>query len=242
MKEIHSENPNPTPEYWEALRNTQRELAYSLEIFPEAVSDVSFFSQLLCMDAQYEGEWAWVALVACDLAGNIQHAFLKKTPCLLPYRPGYLTFREGIPLLETVNAYLKHSKTFPHLLVVDGHGTAHPRRVGLAAWLGLKTGIPAMGIAKKNLLPRPVEPASSQGSTAEIWHKDELVGHVLRTRDNVKPLYVSAGHRLSQTQALAIAKSLMGKYRHSEPMRRADGLARSFQRGEVAEGFLALEV
>lgn len=143
-----------------------------------------------------------------------------RTP--FPYVPGYLSFRE-IPSLAKALAQVK-SKV--DLLVCDGQGIAHPRRLGLASHLGLLTGLPAIGAAKSRLTGIHREPGRRRGSSADLLDEKtgEIIGCVLRTRDGVKPLYVSVGHKVSLKDARHWVLSLACKTRLPEPTKLADHL------------------
>lgn len=138
------------------------------------------------------------------------------------YVPGLLGFRE-VPMLETVIGQLKEK---PELLVCDGHGLAHPRRFGLACHLGVVTGVSAIGVAK-NPPPFPVpEVGAQRGSRAVIRDHACEVGCVVRTRTDVKPVYVSVGHDIGLDEAIDVVFALTPRYRLPETTRHADLIGR----------------
>ncbi|MGA5321238.1 endonuclease V [Streptomyces seoulensis] len=140
-----------------------------------------------------------------------------------PYVPGLLAFRE----LPAVRAALDALPCPPGLVVCDGYGLAHPRRFGLAAHLGVLTGLPTIGVAKNPFTFTHPALAPARGSTAPLLAEDEEeVGAALRTRSEVKPVYVSVGHRVSLETAVAHTLALTPKYRLPETTRRADALCR----------------
>jgi deoxyribonuclease V len=142
-----------------------------------------------------------------------------KTP--FPYIPGLLSFREIPPILEAFQAL-----TLPiDLVFVDGHGRAHPRRMGIASHLGLWLEKPTIGIGKSRLCGEFREPGSERGSSTDLRHKGELVGTVLRTRSHVKPIFVSVGCGLPLEQCVSLTLWVTPKYRLPEPIRQADRLA-----------------
>jgi deoxyribonuclease V len=147
-----------------------------------------------------------------------------RVPCPMPYIPGLLTFREGPALIE---AFGKLSHT-PDLILFDGQGIAHPRKMGIASHMGVIFDIPAIGCAKSRLVGQPErELPQEKGSRVKLLDKDgDELGVVLRSRGNVKPLYVSPGHRVSMEQAVEIVLSCCGKYRIPEPLRHADRLSK----------------
>ncbi|MEW2376214.1 deoxyribonuclease V [Micromonospora sp. NPDC047812] len=138
------------------------------------------------------------------------------------YVPGLFAFRELPALLDALDRLTVR----PELLVCDGHGLAHPRRFGLACHLGVVTGLPAIGVGKTPLLGEWTLPADRRGSWAPLRDGDETVGRVLRTRDGVKPVFVSVGHRMSLDDATARVLALTPRYRLPETTRTADRLCR----------------
>ncbi len=139
-----------------------------------------------------------------------------------PYVPGYLSFRECPSIL----AAMEELKVKPDLILVDGQGVAHPRRCGLASHLGVLLDTPTIGCAKTRFIGTHDEPADEAGSYTDLWDhdqdgNDELIGAVLRTRDNVKPLYISVGHKLDLPTAIDLVLACGGGYRLPEPTRLA---------------------
>ncbi|MGW8747512.1 endonuclease V [Streptomyces sp. NPDC055794] len=140
-----------------------------------------------------------------------------------PYVPGLLAFRE----IPTVRAALDALPCPPGLVVCDGYGLAHPRRFGLASHLGVLTGLPTIGVAKNPFTFRYDEPAAPRGSTSPLLAGAEEVGRAVRTRDGVKPVFVSVGHRVSLANACAHTLALAPAFRLPETTRRADALCRA---------------
>ena len=147
-----------------------------------------------------------------------------------PYVPGLLAFRE----IPTVLAALEALTEPPGLVVCDGYGLAHPRRFGLASHLGVLTGLPTIGVAKNPFVFTHDEPGTRRGCTAPLLAGDEEVGRALRTRDAVKPVFVSVGHRTSLDNACAHTLALTPAYRLPETTRRADALCRRALREATA--------
>ncbi|MGB1241239.1 MAG: deoxyribonuclease V [Chitinophagales bacterium] len=143
-----------------------------------------------------------------------------------PYIPGLLSFRET-PLL--LKAWEKLSIK-PDLIVTDGHGLAHMRRFGVACHLGLLTDTAAIGCAKKILVGKHDVLGEEKGSVAYIEDKDEIVGAVLRTRKNVKPVYISAGHKINLEEAIEVMKTCAVNYRIPEPTRQAHLIVNELRR------------
>ena len=134
-----------------------------------------------------------------------------------PYVPGLLSFREA-PLIL---AALEKITVTPDLIIVDGQGMAHPRRMGLASHLGLFLGVPTIGCAKSRLCGECEEPANSPGSYNELKDNGEVIGVTLRTRAGVKPVYVSIGHMIDLPSAIRWVLACCRGYRLPEPTRLA---------------------
>jgi len=134
-----------------------------------------------------------------------------------PYVPGYLSFREIPPLLEA----FARLRTRPDLLVVDGHGRAHPRRFGIACHLGVVLDVPTIGCAKSRLVGEHREPGMRRGAHVALRHQGEVIGEVLRTREGVKPVYVSVGHRVTLPGARRALLRLAPRTRLPETTRAA---------------------
>ncbi len=143
-----------------------------------------------------------------------------------PYVPGLLAFREG-PAIFSV---LKKLKRTPELLLMDGQGIAHPRRIGIASHLGIILDIITIGCAKSRLVGKYAEPGLNRGDWSPLHYKDEIVGAVLRTRSGVKPLFISPGNNINITDAIGIVLDCATKYRIPEPLRRADMLSKRIKR------------
>ena len=134
-----------------------------------------------------------------------------------PYVPGYLSFRE----CPSIMAAMEKLSISPDLILVDGQGIAHPRRFGLASHLGVLLDTPSIGCAKTRFIGTHDEPDTEAGCYTDLWDGDELIGAVLRTRDNVKPLYISVGHKIDLQTALDSVLECGGGYRLPEPTRLA---------------------
>ena len=150
----------------------------------------------------------------------VEHAFSVRETAF-PYIPGYLTFREGPAVVEA----LSNLKTKPHIILVDGQGIAHPKGIGIASHLGVLLGIPSIGCAKSRLIGEYEPPGFSRGAWSPLRYEGRVVGAVLRTRDNVRPLFVSPGHMIDLRTSIEIVLGCVGRYRIPEPLRRADLLS-----------------
>lgn len=153
---------------------------------------------------------------------RVQETALAQLPLTVPYIPGYLSFRELPVLLEA----WRQLRCDPDLVFCDGQGYAHPRRFGLACHLGLALTKPTIGVAKSRLTGRHDSVPSRRGSWVPLTEGPETLGAVLRSRTNVRPLYISVGHLLSLEEALAWTQNCLTRYRLPEPTRLADKASR----------------
>lgn len=138
-----------------------------------------------------------------------------------PYVPGYLSFRE----LPAVLKALDKLQLIPDLWLCDGQGFAHPRRFGIACHLGVLTEIPSIGVGKSRLIGQYQEPGLHKGDYSLLTDGDEAIGMVLRSRERVKPLYISPGHRVSLEMAINWVLRCTTRYRLPETTRHAHRLA-----------------
>ncbi len=145
---------------------------------------------------------------------------------LFPYVPGYLTFREGPAIVEA----LYRLKIKPDIILFDGQGIAHPRRTGIAAHIGVILDMPAIGCAKSKLVGEYKEPGFKKGDRSSLRYKGRTVGAVLRTRNNVRPVFVSPGHGIDLKGSIKIVLGCTTKYRIPEPLRMADILSKRIKR------------
>lgn len=176
------------------------------------------------VDAGYEdeGHTARAVVVALEYPtlAPLDYAVARR-PAAFPYIPGFLSFREGPAVLAALAAL--HVQ--PDLLICDGQGIAHPRRLGIASHVGVLANIPSIGCAKSLLTGNHGPVPEQRGAWTPLTHRGEQIGAVLRTRPGVKPVYVSVGHRVSLATALQYVMSCTTKYRLPETTRLADGLA-----------------
>jgi len=145
-----------------------------------------------------------------------------------PYVPGLLTFREGPVLLDC----FARLEIVPDAVLFDGQGILHPRRMGIAAHLGLFLDLPTAGCAKSRLCGIGEEPEARRDARSPVRDPaGEILGACLRTRSNVKPVFVSPGHKLDLDSAVALVLACRLNYRIPEPLRRAHRLAESALKG-----------
>jgi deoxyribonuclease V len=152
---------------------------------------------------------------------QLQEQVIARRPTSFPYIPGLLSFRE-IPAVLDALAKLKST---PDLLLCDGQGIAHPRRLGIASHLGLIVNLPTIGVGKSLLVGKHGEVPDEKGKWTPLQHQNETIGAVLRTRPGTKPLYISLGHRISLETAIDYVMRCTTKYRLPETTRFAHKLA-----------------
>lgn len=176
------------------------------------------------VDVGFEnGDTARAAVVVLDYRTlePLDYA-LARLPVAFPYVPGLLSFRECPVILRA----LEQLRVAPDVLLCDGHGIAHPRRLGIAAHLGVLTGMPTVGVAKKRLTGRHGEVPEGRGEWTPLRDRTgETLGAVLRTREGTRPLIISPGHRTDLDTAIDLVMTCTTRYRLPETTRWADGLA-----------------
>jgi len=174
-------------------------------------------------DVAFRGKMAYGSVVVLSFPGL--ETVAQACACReigFPYLPGLLSFREGPVILD---CFAELDANF-ELIIFHGHGTAHPRGFGLASHLGLLLDKPSVGCARKRLFGATEEPGLSRGCWKNILDKDgRSIGSTLRTKDNVKCVFVSPGHKTCLEQSRELVLSLGSGYRIPEPLRRAHHLA-----------------
>jgi len=178
-------------------------------------------------------ETVYAAVVVLELASlRVVETASVADRARFPYVPGLLSFREIPPLLKA----FRKLRCTPDAVLVDGQGVAHPRRCGLASHLGLVLDLPTVGCAKSRLIGDYREPARARGSWSDLRDGGEVIGRVLRTRDGVAPLFVSAGHKISLDAATALVLECAPRYRLPETTRQAHKLVNELRAGNVVRG------
>lgn len=142
---------------------------------------------------------------------------LARLPVTFPYIPGLLAFREAPVILQA----LEQIQVQPDAIIVDGHGRAHPRRMGIACQLGVELDLPTVGCGKSILVGKADEPENVVGAWTALVHRGETVGAALRTRVGVSPIYVSIGNKVSLEGAIALVLKCCTRYRLPETTRYA---------------------
>jgi deoxyribonuclease V len=213
---------------------TQRDLYERLDLtpFPSDVplryvggTDVSY-----SRTGKFATAYAGIVVLEFGTWKELDHVFAVRE-ISFPYIPGLLSFRE-LPVL--LDAYEKMT-LLPDLWLVDGAGIAHPRRMGLATHLGIILDQPTIGVAKSRLTGTHEGVGREKGSITGLYDRDELVGSVVRTRTNVRPLYISPGNRVLIEQAPELVLSCCTKYRLPEPTRAAHNLVTEIRKEHSME-------
>lgn len=211
-----------TPEEAAAL---QQELRAQIRL----QSELAGVQRVAGVDVSFRREVARAAVVVLSFPElEVVDRAWAQVPVTFPYIPGYLSFREGPAVL----AAFERLTLWPDLVLFDGQGIAHPRRLGLACHLGLFLDLPSIGCAKSRLCGTHELPGPDRGDWARLCHGGEVVGAVLRSRPGTKPLYVSPGHRVDLPAAVHYVLACCAGYRLPETTRWAHRLA-----GERGEGF-----
>ena len=182
---------------------------------------------IAAVDAAFSGEnvigavcvYSYPELTPCEEAYAVTEGYL-------PYIPGYLSFREGPAIIEA----LRKLKTRPDLVLFDGQGIAHPKGLGIASHIGVILDKPTIGCAKSRLVGEYEEPGDQKGAYSTLRYNGKTVGVVLRTKDKVKPVFVSPGHRIDLQSSVEIILRCTGKYRIPGPLRRADIFSKEVKR------------
>jgi len=174
------------------------------------------------IDVGIKGDMACAAVVMLNFPGldiAAQSTATRRVTC--PYIPGLLSFREGPVILDALDR-LEHK---PDLLIFDGQGIAHPSRLGIASHIGLLSDLPSIGCAKSRLCGQYQEPGVERGSHVLLMDHGEAIGAIVRTRTNVKPVFVSIGHRVDLQTCIDVVLACCRGYRLPETTRLSHRLA-----------------
>lgn len=161
---------------------------------------------------------------------------LIKAEIHFPYVPGFLAFREVPALLDAWELLPEK----PDILVADGHGIAHRRRMGIASHFGVLTGQATLGCAKSILFGKYEEPGTEKGAYTAIKDGQETIGWALRTKKNIKPVFVSPGHLTNLQDSLDIIMQCTRRYRIPEPTRLAHEAVNWLRTGTLKEGYFRI--
>lgn len=208
----------------------QAEMAQKIELFGN-FDDLKYIA---AVDTAYgrdaEVVYAAAVVFAFPEIVEVERSF-RYNRVTFPYEPGLFYYREGPTMLEA----LARLETEPDVIIVHGHGVAHPRRCGIAGQVGVAMGKPTIGCARRLLAGthRPVSPL--KGSQQTIVMKSKEVGYAYRSKENVKPIFISPGHLCNLEQARDIVVRCIRGYRVPEPLRFAHLYANKFKRRTEAK-------
>jgi deoxyribonuclease V len=208
---------NVTPTEARAIQETLR-----AKIRAKNAASLKRVKHVAGVDISIRNDRAIAAIVVLDFQSlEIVDYATHEDDVPFPYVPGLLSFRE----CPSIIAAAKKLQVEPDLLMVDGQGIAHPRRMGIASHVGLLFDKPAIGCGKSRLIGKHDEPDLKAGYYTDLWDKDELIGAVLRTKIKCLPLYISIGHKIDLPTALEFVLACCRGYRLPEPTRFAHQVA-----------------
>ncbi len=188
----------------------------------ETPLDVSAVRTIAGLDVSVRGDRVAAAIVVLDATTlAVVDEAVWEGAVAFPYVPGLLSFREIPALLPA----LERLAALPDVLMLDAHGRAHPRHFGLACHLGVLLDRPALGVAKSLYVGKYADLGEEKGDTAPLVYKGETVGMAVRTRARVLPVFVSAGHRCTLSDAVALTLATTGRFKIPEPTRLAHRLS-----------------
>ena len=222
VEELHGFDLSPAE-----ARQLQGELASRVVTGPAL--DLGAVRYVAGADVSTEGDRAFATVAVLDFPGlSVVEIEGFEARLEFPYVPGLLAFRE----IPSVAGALRKVETAVDAVILDAQGLAHPRRMGLASHIGSFLDVPTVGCAKSLLVGRHEEPGLEKGSVADLVHREEVVGRVVRTRERVSPVYVSVGDGIDLSSAVELVLACCTKYRLPEPTRQAHNAANRLRRGE----------
>ena len=222
MNQLHNWPDNPA----EAIA-IQQQLRQQVRIEPLTTAPETIAGCDISFNKYEETVYAGIVVLRLDTLETVAEASAVTTASF-PYVPGLLSFRE-LPALFEVWAKLT---VLPDVVVFDGHGIAHPRRLGIASHAGLWLNRPTLGCGKSVLVGKYDEPTPERGAWSPMTYRGEVVGAALRTKNKVNPVYVSPGHLIDLDTSRDLMLRCDGGYRIPEPTRRAHNLVNAVRRGE----------
>lgn len=209
----HRHDWNLKPEEAIALQKVM-----AAEVITDQPLDLDRIERVAGVDVSVKENVSQAAVVVLTYPGlEVIETVQAQAPTPFPYIPGLLSFREG-PVLETAFENLQHT---PDVFIFDGMGIMHPRRLGIASHMGLWLDRPTIGCGKTRLVGKFEEPGPEKGERSPLYHYGEQLGVVLRTRTNVKPVFISVGHRADLESAVELILRCTPKHRLPEPVRQA---------------------
>lgn len=220
--------PNQTPHPWDLSPKQAVEIQEDLRHKVLQKDQTGEIHYLAAVDVGYPSDrsTARAGLVLTDYPGmTLWEKVIFSCETNFPYLPGLLSFREAPAVLGAMEELLRSLGQPPDVVLCDGHGLAHPRRFGLACHVGVLTGLPTIGVAKGKLVGEHNPLGPRKGDWVPLVDSGEVIGAALRTRDQVKPVYVSIGHKMDLDRAVELVMNCSPRFRIPEPLRRAHTLA-----------------
>jgi deoxyribonuclease V len=220
---------------WDVDAAEARALQKTLAARVDVATPLGPWKTVAAADVSYNkfSEWLYAAVVVVR-AGTFE--VVERVGVVgkatFPYIPGLLSFREAPVVLDA----FRKLNTRPDVVLCDGQGVAHPRRIGLASHLGLWLDLPTIGCAKSLLCGQYDEPGPDRGDRSPLVDRGEVIGSVVRTRSRVSPVYVSPGHLCDLEGAVAVTLATSVKYRLPVPARMAHDSVNELRRAHVEEG------
>jgi deoxyribonuclease V len=214
---------------WNVTYKEARELQQKLRTMLIFTADEVYCETIAGADVAYDKKQD-KCIAACVLYSIKEQKIIETAVAVeritFPYIPGLLSFREAPAIIQA----LKKLKGNFQAAMLDGHGIAHPRRLGLASHVALWIDKPTIGCAKSRLIGEFETPPNRAGSWSELHDKGEVIGAVLRTKKDTKPVFISIGNAVSLMQAIALTLQCTTRYRIPEPIRAAHNLVNQYKR------------
>ena len=215
LNHLHDWNLSP-----EAAIALQKQLAP--QVIYDRPLDIDSIRLVAGVDVSVKNDISQAAVVVLSFPDLVPVEIVRhQMPTPFPYIPGLLSFREGPVLVEA----FKQLKNIPDVFVFDGMGRIHPRRMGIACHMGLWLQRPTIGCGKTWFIGQFKEPDNERGAYSPLTDRSEVIGVVLRTRDNVKPVFISVGHLADLDTSIDLIMRCTGKVRLPEPIRQAHNAA-----------------
>lgn len=214
----------PPPHPWDVTPAQaiaiQRELRHQV-VLADHFAEVNYVAGV---DAGFEASGKIIRAAVAVLKFpelTLEEYSIERMPTNFPYVPGLLSFREAPAILKAIEKL----NQLPDLILCDGQGIAHQRRLGIASHIGIITGLPAIGVAKNRLTGEHTVLPREKGNSVKLIDKDEVIGVALRSRTGIKPIYISPGHKISFITATHYVMQCLTRFRLPETTRWAHRLA-----------------
>lgn len=215
----------------------QNQLRHNVSLFTENKNITTIAGGDISHNKDTDIVYAGIVMLSYPQMQLLSYSLVVSTTTF-PYVPGYLGFREVPSLLEA----WEQIPNKPDLIILDGQGVTHPRRMGIASHFGVLANHPAIGCAKNMLYGNYRPLGLEKFSSSPIISQEEHMGYAVRTKDNVKPVYISPGHKVSVRDSLELIKPCILKHRIPEPTRLAHEKVNLFRVGKLKAGYHTVNV